>query len=715
MGIAFSLIAASVFAASDQYAIQPGQFKLPVEQPLNPRDALQSFRLDEGFQIDLVAAEPLIEDPEAMSFDEHGRIYVAEMRGFTLDVNGTGEFERVGRVSLLEDLDGDGRMDRSTVFLDRLIQPRAVRAFRGGVLIAEHKELWFVKDTDGDGRGDLKELIDPEYAKVGSVEHRPNGLLLALDNWIYNSASTKRYRFHQGKWEIGRVAERGQWGISQNDYGRLFYNFNWSQLQADMVPPGYMQRNPAFESTFAINVGLVPDQKVFPIRPNTAVKRGYTPGVLDKQGKLTTFASACGPHVYRGGQFPAEYQGNAFVCGPCANIVKRNVLDYSSVALTAKSAYSDREFLAPTDERFRPVAQADGPDGSLYLVDMYRGVVQQWNYMTKYLREESNQRRLFAPVHLGRIYRVTHGKAVPPVLPGRMNTEELVAALADDNGWIRDTAQRLLIERNDTASIPLLVDGVLNMRENRGRIHALWTLAGLKFRDTKKLLPAFDDRHPQVRIAAMRVIEEELTTRDLPTRMALSKNLESMADDPDQQVQLQLVLTMANLAAQRSIPTMLNVIRENADYVVMREAIASGLETHESLLLHRLMDPQFWDAPTIGRSLMIELFANLVTNDGDGRNVRNLFQRFDRPERGFTWREKPALSGALIRAKERIQTPVSFREKPGFADRIPQIKDLSLRRSPQQLCDAIEWPGHKIGKPAGNGPALTKDEQKDFA
>ncbi|MGB0581924.1 MAG: DUF7133 domain-containing protein, partial [Limisphaerales bacterium] len=447
--VALSLLVAISAWAADEYDIKPGQFRVPLSLPLSPGEALESFRLVDGFRIELVAAEPLIEDPVAMSFDAGGRIYVAEMRGFTLDIDGTGEHDKIGRISLLEDIDGDGQMDKSTVFLDQLVQPRSVTAWNGGILVADHKRLWYAKDSDGDLRADIKELIDPEYATGGSVEHRPNGLLIGLDNWIYNGASTKRYRYHRGTWQIDKIAKRGQWGITQNDYGRLFYNFNWSQLHADMVPPGYMNRHPDFESTFAINVGLLPDQKVFPIRPNTAVNRGYTPGVLDRHGRLTTFASACSPLIYRGDNFPPEFRGNAFVCGPCANIIKRNVITQTGVALTAANAYPDREFLASTDERFRPVFQSNGPDGALYLVDMYRGVIQQWNFMTKYLRGESNLRKLYGPVHRGRIYRIVHGEGSRSVLPGTQDTGELVRLLGHENGWVRDTAQRLLIEQRD--------------------------------------------------------------------------------------------------------------------------------------------------------------------------------------------------------------------------------------------------------------------------
>lgn len=643
----FLSVAAPASSPPDEYAIKPGQFKVPSSDPLTPEQALKSFRLVDGFRIELVAAEPLIEDPVAMSFDAVGRIYVAEMRGFTLDVDGTGEFEKVGRISILEDVDGDGLMDQSTVFLDELVQPRSVAAWNGGVLVADHKRLWFVKDTDGDFRADIKELIDPKYATSGSVEHRPNGLLVGLDNWIYNSNSTKRYRKRAGKWEIDKIAKRGQWGITQNNYGRLFYNFNWSQLHADMVPPKYMDRRPGFESTYAINVGLLPDQKVFPIRPNTAVNRGYTPGVLDNRGRLTTFASACSPLIYRGDNFPPEFQGNAFVCGPCANIIKRDIISQTGVALSATNAYPDREFLASTDERFRPVFQSNGPDGALYLVDMYRGVIQQWNFMTKYLRDESKLRKLFTPVHRGRIYRIVHGKTSHRVLPGAKNTSELIGMLGHPNGWVRDTAQRLLIERADKSAFPQLVDSVHNASDHLARIHAIWTLAGLGFDQPEKTLHSVNDPHPEVQIAAIRALEEVITVGRPKSRAALYEQLTTLVSTTNQPLQLQLILSLPELRPRQSIPTLAALIRDNAEWVTMREAVLSGIRSREHELLELFLEPDFWPEPTIGRALMIESVANLT---GDG--VNSLSQ----PDAKLDWRQRALRAGAALR-KARTAKP----------------------------------------------------------
>ena len=425
---------------------------------LSPQQSKEHFQIAEDLRIELVAAEPLVQDPVVIHFDEAGRLWVVEMRGFMPNVDGEGKEEKTGRIAVLEDEDGDGHMDKRTTFLDSLVLPRSLAIVKGGALVAEKMPLWWARDLDGDLRADTMILIDAKYGERGLVEHSPNGLWRGLDNWYYNAKSGARYRLAENQWIKDTTERRGQWGISHDDFGRLYYNYNWSQLHADIVPPNALMRNPHHRPTSGIDHGLTIDRRIFPIRPNPAVNRGYIPNVFDEQGRLREFTSACSPLVYRGDQLGVDFAGNAFVCAPSANLIKRNLVSENGLYLEARHAYSDREFLASTDERFRPVFLNTGPDGALYIADMYRGVVQDDAYITPYLREQILERKLELPIHLGRIWKITSGTASRSTpsdlkkLPG----EELIQLLRHPNGWHRDMAQRLLVERQDVTVIPAL-------------------------------------------------------------------------------------------------------------------------------------------------------------------------------------------------------------------------------------------------------------------
>ena len=243
-------------------------------------------------------------------------------------------------------------------------------------MVAENQALWLTEDTDHDLKADKKTLIDPDYAGNPLPEHAGNGLLRGTDNWYYNAKSKFRYRLHDGRWQRDTTEFRGQWGISQDDEGRLYYNYNWSQLHADLVPPNYMGRNSNHTPTTGIDHGLTSDRRVYPARPTPAVNRGYIPGTLNEQGKLVEFTAACSPFFYRGSALPEAYYGNVFVCEPSGNLIKRNVITNEGIRLAAHDPHPGSEFLASADERFRPVFITSGPDGALYVADMYRGLIQ---------------------------------------------------------------------------------------------------------------------------------------------------------------------------------------------------------------------------------------------------------------------------------------------------------------------------------------------------
>ena len=371
------------------------KFKLPPPPPLSPQDELKTFKLPPGFTAEIVASEPMIEAPIAASWDDQGRLYVCEMRGYMNDADGLGEDQPLGRISRLEDTNGDGIYDKATVFVDKLLMPRAVMALGDGALVGEPPNLTWYRDTNGDGVADKQELVTDKFgAKGGQPEHMVNSPTWALDNWIACANHDTRYRFQSGKFTSEPVTGGGQWGLSQDDWGRLYFNYNSDLLRTHLLPPRFYARNPRLTVRTALNFQTIKDQTCWPSHPTPGVNRGYTDAQLRADGTLKTVTATCGAGIYRGDLFAKEYLGNAFIPEPSGNLVKRLVLSESGGTITAKNAYDAGEFLTSTDERFRPVNAYTGPDGALYIVDMGRGVIQHKFFETHYLIANIKDRNL---------------------------------------------------------------------------------------------------------------------------------------------------------------------------------------------------------------------------------------------------------------------------------------------------------------------------------
>jgi mono/diheme cytochrome c family protein/glucose/arabinose dehydrogenase len=702
--------------------------KIPPSPPLSPDDALKTFKLPDGFRMELVAAEPMIETPTAATFDPDGRLWVLEMRGFMPNPEGVGEDQPVGRISVLEDTNGDGRMDKSTIYVEGLVMPRSLLLFRQGLLVAEPPNLWFFRDTNGDGKADEKNLVANDYAtgadpKLGpraNHEHSSNGLMWALDNWIYSANHTTRFRNVTGLWQREPTISRGQWGMTQDDFGRLFFNSNSDQLRGDVVPTHYLARNPNYRNAIGGNVQMTRNQTVWPGRVNPGVNRGYQQGQLRADGTLATFTAACGPVIYRGEQFPPEFRGNAFVCEPTGNLIKRNLLIETNAAVTASNAYTNTEFLTSTDERFRPVNLYNAPDGALYVIDMYHGILQHRIYLTSYLRQQALDRGLEKPTNWGRIYRVVNTAAKPGTKPrlSQASSADLVKTLTHPNGWWRDTAQRLLVERGDLSVVPELRKVAADNSNPLAQLHALWTLDGLSQTDRATLLGALGSAHPKIRAAAIRVSEP------LPkssARAELLPQLLRLADDPNPDVQLQLAFTLGETSGAQAEEAMASVFQKNAANVYVRDAVLTGLGGRELEFLERLLNHSAWSAksPTLDQTL--RLLAQCVFAEANFDRVSRLLELAAQQTATNGWRQLALLDGILGTTQPTTRgrpapraRPLQLKAEPAALAALNKIENPEVRTRMEKIGPMMVWPGKSGVDPQNAVKPLTPEQQARF-
>lgn len=564
-------------AGADSLSIRKTILSSPV---VSPGEAIKKMHLEEGFVVKLVAAEPLITAPVAMSFDKDGRIWVVQMNDYMPDTLGTGENQPTGKVVILSDKNNDGAMDEQKIFLDSLVLPRAICLIENGILVAEPPKLWYY-EIEND-KPVKKILVDSSYAEGGNVEHQPNGLLRAMDNWIYSAKSAKRYRKKGNKWLIERTHFRGQWGITQDDYGRLFYNNNSENFLGDEFAPGLGANNINQKKVTGFNEKIVPDNKVYPARPTTGVNRGYMKGVLDSSLRLVNFTAACGPVIYTGDLFAKEYYGNGFVAEPSANLIKRNILSYKGYEVKGKQANTEKEFLASEDERFRPVNLYNGPDGALYIVDMYRGIIQHKTYLTPYLKSEIRQRGLTQPLNCGRIYKIVPANKTTATLKITNDTSALLNLLQHPNGWVRNQAQQLIVDSKYTQLGSSLRSLLSQMNKPLTLVHALWSLEGLGVLQARDVLPLLKVNDWTIRMQALAVLPSIMNRNNYQQFLPI---LNSMMNENDT-LALPYIAFLAN-PVQRFYPKaaselLITLTRKYGTSAYVADAIISNLQNKEA-------------------------------------------------------------------------------------------------------------------------------------
>jgi putative membrane-bound dehydrogenase-like protein len=572
----------------------PGVQKVSPDSPvLSPAEELKTFYMPPGYHVELVASEPLIEAPVALDWDLHGRLWVVEMPGFMANLTGSNEHDPIGRVVVLEDANHDGVMDKRTIFVDHMVLVRSIKVLDRGVLLAEPPNVWFMRDTNGDLKADEKQLVTSEFGNFnGDPQNNANGFYWAMDNRMYTAGVTEiQFRLKDGVFEIQRTLERGEWGVAQDDAGRIYRNTNESAVHVDYVPSYYYARNPNLLRTRGSYERLSDDDAnvVWPVRPNPGTNRAYQLGIDRPDGTLNRYTAVCAPLIYRGDRLPPDLYGNAFVAEAAANLVGRLVIEDTGAGLRARRAYDEKgEFLASTDERFRPVFITDAPDGTMYIADMYRGIIEHRISITEYLRDQILSRKLDQGTGYGRIYRVmnesTKRDSSDPFASA--TPQQLVQALSSPNGWRRDTAQRLLVERGARAVAPALVQLASVAKDWRTRLHALWTLDGLDAIDVPTVQKALDDGSRDVRVSAIRIAERWLADANSPIQSAVLARIE----DTDWQVRQQLAASLGVLPQEAREAALIRLLERSADDPVVMDAALSSLRGREGVVLDKLMN-----------------------------------------------------------------------------------------------------------------------------
>jgi putative membrane-bound dehydrogenase-like protein len=561
---------------------------IPPSPVLSGDDALKSFQLAPGFVIEPVVTEPLVESPICLDFDSRGRMWVCEMRDYMPDIDAVGEETPAGRIVILEDTDHDGKVDKRTVFLDKIWLPRAVNVSEDGVLFIEKQRLCWVKRKGDEPIGE-PQVIDDQFASQGNVEHKPNGLLSNLDNRYYLAKSGNRLHRVGDEWKIETTSFRGQWGIARDDYGRLYHNNNSTLLFGDVIAPNLLQGNPGVKMKQIDFVQLGSNQ-VWPARVTPGVNRayiarsnGYKANTLDpKTFKLISATAAAGMAIYRGTNFPKEWYGTGFSTESAANLVKAIRITEKDGTLKGSHPLGEKEFLSSTDERFRPVNLYNAPDGSLYLVDMYHGVIQHKTYMTPYLRDQILSRGLDKPASgLGRIYRIraTSGKLETAQNIESFRGEDLVKLLGHPNAWQREAAQRLLVARKDDltkdlATIPALIQ-LATAAPTVARIHAIWTLEGMGILKAEHLESAIRSSNAKLQSSALWA-----STRLLPEELAKLEPalLDATLSSPE--VAPYLARALGPLGTPKAFSRLAALMRSSKRPFV-RAATISGLDQNE--------------------------------------------------------------------------------------------------------------------------------------
>ena len=603
---------------------------LPRLDPLPPAEALKAFRIEKGFRVELVACEPDVVDPIALAFDEAGRLFVAEDIDYPFPPR-PGE-KTLGRIRMLVDRDGDGRFETSTIFADNLQWPSGIAIYKGGIFVAAPPRIWYLQDTDGDGKADVRRIVFDGFG-TAAAEDIMNNLKWGLDNHIYGASSYnggdvfqankkdvvsvrgRDFRFDPATEKLEPLAGTGDFGNCFDDWGNRFVSNAGMLLIHNVLPGNYLSRNPHLlvkEVNYRSAASKKTMASISPPEPWRVVRKRFwdkwvntTPDMRASrfsaaelaEGGLVTGGAGC--EIYRGAAFPAEYHGNSFTAEPAGNVVIRLKLNPNGLTFDATAIDEKREFLASTDNWFRPVNVANGPDGCLYICDMSREIIEDPSAIPDDILKIVDVTR---GRDRGRIYRIVPEGFKRPASPqlSKTSTKDLVALLERPNAWWRETAQRLLLERQDKSAVEPLRALIRNAKLSQARLHALWTLHGLSSLDDDLLIFALSDAHAAIREHGVRLSEGRLAES-----LRVRKQCLLLAADKEPRVRLQVAFSLGAIAErEETADALATILLQDSNDRWMRSAVLSSVgerpialymellrRTPEGTLLEALLPP----------------------------------------------------------------------------------------------------------------------------
>lgn len=713
---------------SSLFAQAPQQKKSLVEQlpripAVAPADALKTFTVQKGFRLELVANEPLVSDPVDACFDEFGRLFVVEMHGYPfsqeptrLNPNGGGK-RNAGIVRLLEDRDGDGRYEHSVKFADNITWPTSVCCYDGGVFVLAPPHLHYFKDTNGDGKADVKEIVYSGFDR-GNVQALANNLKWSLENKILgaggrNPGTLKRkgktvfrlgrldFAFNPRTKIIEPITGGEQFGHSLDDWGNRFVCSNSNHIRHVVFPLRYLNRNKLYSPPSGIR-SIAKEgaaAKVFrkssaePWRVVRTARRVADPKTRARlshteQFAIGYFTSATGVTIYRGDAYPKEFRGNAFIGDVGGNLIHRKTVKPSGVSFVAERADQGAEFIASTDNWFRPVNFVNAPDGSLYILDMYRETIEHPHSVPDDIKKHLD---LQGGHDRGRIYRLVYrNHRTKPKLPGKMTNRQLVASLKSPNGWLRETAHRLLWERQDRKIVPDLKKLISDSNSALAKIHAMWILDGMNELDEHDLLLGLRSTDFRVQKHAVQLVEPRFSQSP-----KLQNAVVELCEKANVHVAFQLAFSVGELPVEKRVAVLEKLSQRFAGNRDVQAAILTSsagiagrfavgiLEKNQRDLLLQLAglaghEPNVSDAVKLFASTL-DLKENRVLQQqvfsamdrGLKRRKSSLQKLVRNPE--ISKQAKEMFQNLLYRAAEAV-----VNRKQKIADRISAVRFLAL-------------------------------------